>query len=142
MINRIEHLGIAVADLVKSEELFEKLLDRKPYKSEEVESEEVTTLFFRVGETKVELLEGQSENSAISKYLEKRKEGIHHIALGVTHLEYEINRLKQQGFEFINEVPKLGADGKRIVFIHPRSANGILVELCEDISKSPQDEEE
>ncbi len=142
MIDRIEHLGIAVNDLGSSEILFEKLLNRKAYKAEDVESEAVRTLFFQVGDTKVELLEGRSEKSAITKYLSKRREGIHHIALGVRDIHSEILRLKKLGFEFINDQPKAGADGKKIVFIHPRSANGILVELCEDRDEESVEEEE
>jgi len=133
MIEKIEHLGIAVKDVEQSKQVFDKLLNSSAYKEEVVDSEGVRTVFYQLGESKVELLEATNEQSAIAKYLEKRKEGIHHIALSVKGIEAEIERLKKEGFEFISDVPKAGADGKKIVFIHPRSANGILVELCEDI---------
>jgi len=135
MIEKIEHLGIAVHDLEQSKEVFDKLLNSAAYKEEYVDSEGVRTVFYKLGESKVELLEATNESSAIAKYLEKRREGIHHIALAVTGIEAEIDRLKKEGFEFISDVPKAGADGKKIVFIHPRSANGMLVELCEDIAE-------
>lgn len=133
MIDRIEHLGIAVHDRQRSEELFKRLLGREAYKEEAVEREGVRTVFFQVGESKLELLESTNDESPIARYLTKNREGIHHIALAVTDLEAEIQRLKLEGFEFISDEPKPGADGKMIVFIHPRSANGILVELCADM---------
>jgi len=130
---KIEHIGIAVKDLGLSNDLFTKLLGKNPYKQEEVESEGVKTSFFEVGESKVELVGSTKNNSAIENFLEKNREGIHHIAFGVENLEEEIKRLKGEGFIFINETPKLGADNKRIVFLHPKSTNGVLVELCEDV---------
>lgn len=129
---KIEHLGIAVKSLGLSNELFEKLLGKPPYKEEIVEGEAVKTSFFEVGESKIELLEALNENSAIAKYLEKNREGIHHIAFGVEDMQKEIDRLKSAGFQFINETPKEGADNKWVVFLHPKSTNGVLVELCMD----------
>ena len=133
MIKKIEHIGIAVKDLKKSEELFEKLLGEKPYKTEDVKSEGVTTSFFKVADQKVELLYATSEESPISKFIEKRKEGIHHLALHVDNIKNEVERLKGLGFEFISTTPKKGADNKMIVFLHPKTTNGVLVELCEEI---------
>lgn len=130
---KIEHIGIAVKDLGISNDLFEKLLGAKPYKEEQVESEGVRTSFFEVGESKIELVGSEKKDSAIEKYLEKNREGIHHIAFGVENIEFEIERLKNEGFIFINETPKLGADNKRVVFLHPKTTNGVLVELCEDV---------
>lgn len=132
MIRKIEHLGIAVKDIEKANATFEKLLGNTPYKKETVESEGVSTSFFAVGESKVELLEATNETSAIHKYLEKNREGIHHIAFDVDDIYAEIKRLKSEGFVFINETPKQGADNKLVVFIHPKSANGMLVELCQE----------
>ena len=133
MIKKIEHIGIAVKDLKKSEELFEKLLGEKPYKTEDVKSEGVTTSFFKVADQKVELLNATSEESPISKFIEKRKEGIHHLALHVDSIKNEVERLEGLGFEFISTIPKKGADNKMIVFLHPKTTNGVLVELCEEI---------
>ena len=130
---KLEHIGIAVKDLGISNEIFEKLLGKAPYKEESVSSEGVKTSFFSVGESKVELVGSEKNDSAIEKFLEKNREGIHHLAFGVDNLEIEIERLKNEGFIFINETPKLGADNKRIVFLHPKSTNGVLVELCEDV---------
>lgn len=127
---KIEHLGIAVKDLGLSDELFAKLLGQAPYKRETVEREGVTTSFFGAGESKIELLETTREDSPIAKFLAKRGEGIHHIAFGVENLATEITRLKNAGFEFISDIPKAGADDKMVVFLHPKSTNGILVELC------------
>jgi methylmalonyl-CoA/ethylmalonyl-CoA epimerase len=132
MIKKIEHLGIAVKDLKNSNEIFKKLFGQEHYKVEVVESELVSTSFFLLGETKIELLEATGEQSAIAKFIEKRGEGIHHIALEVDDIQMEMNRLKSEGFELIHEQPKDGADNKRICFLHPRSTNGILVELCEE----------
>ncbi len=133
-MKKIEHLGIAVKDLEKSKLLFSKLLGNTSYKTEEVESEGVKTEFFMIGESKIELLEATNENSAITKYLEKKSEGIHHIAFAVDNIEEEIKRLKSEGFEILNETPKKGADNKLVAFLHPKSTNGVLVELCQDIS--------
>ena len=133
MIKKIEHIGIAVKDLKKSEELFEKLLGEKPYKTEEVKSEGVTTSFFKVADQNVELLYPANEDSPISKFIKKRKEGIHHLALHVDNIKNEVERLEGLGFEFISTTPKKGADNKMIVFLHPKTTNGVLVELCEEI---------
>ena len=133
MINKIEHIGIAVTDLKKSEDLFEKLLGKKPYKKEEVASEGVVTSFFKIGNQKIELLKGNNSESPVQKFIEKRKEGIHHIALHVDSIQKEVERLENLGFEFISTIPKKGADNKMIVFLHPKTTNGVLVELCEDI---------
>ena len=133
MINKIEHIGIAVTDLKKSEDLFEKLLGKKPYKKEEVASEGVVTSFFKIGNQKIELLKGNNSGSPIQKFIEKRKEGVHHIALHVDSIQKEVERLENLGFEFISTTPKKGADNKMIVFLHPKTTNGVLVELCEDI---------
>ena len=133
MINKIEHIGIAVTDLKKSEDLFEKLLGKKPYKNEEVASEGVVTSFFKMGNQKIELLKAKNSDSPIQKFIEKRKEGIHHIALHVDSIKKEVERLENLGFEFISTTPKKGADNKMIVFLHPKTTNGVLVELCEDI---------
>ena len=133
MIKKIEHIGIAVKDLNKSENLFEKLLGQKPYKKEEVESEGVITSFFKVADQKIELLHASNKESPISKFIEKRKEGVHHLALHVDSIKKEVERLERLGFEFISTTPKKGADNKMIVFLHPKSTNGVLVELCEEI---------
>ncbi len=132
MIRKIEHLGIAVSDMEKANRLFSLLLNTQPYKAESVESEQVNTSFFMLGETKVELLSATGEASAIAKYIAKKGEGIHHIALDVDDIDFEINRLKAAGFEVINAMPKDGADNKRICFLHPKSTGGVLVELCEE----------
>lgn len=133
MIKKIEHIGIAVKDISFSTSLFERLLGNKPYKTEKVLSEEVNTTFFRLSDQKVELLSSINKDSAIAKFLESKNEGIHHIALLVDSLEFEINRLEALGFQFISKTPKEGADNKKIVFLHPKSTNGVLVELCEEM---------
>ncbi|MEP0711537.1 methylmalonyl-CoA epimerase [Algoriphagus sp.] len=131
-MRKIEHLGIAVKDLEKSNELFAKLLGKKHFKTEKVDGEKVSTSFFQVGETKVELLQATDESSPIAKYLEKKSEGVHHIAFDVEDILAEVERLKNEGFEILNETPKLGADNKLVVFLHPRSTNGVLIELCQE----------
>ncbi len=133
MIQKIEHIGIAVKDAQKAEELFNALLNQKPYKKEIVESEMVQTIFYQNGPNKIELLEALSPESAIAKFIEKKGEGIHHIAFAVDNIEEEIARLKREGFQLINETPKLGADNKMVAFLHPKSTNGVLVELCMEI---------
>ncbi|MBA3900954.1 MAG: methylmalonyl-CoA epimerase [Bacteroidetes bacterium] len=133
MLGKIEHLGIAVRDLKKSNELFTKLLGVAPYKSEGVESEGVITSFFQAGENKIELLEATNPNSPIAKFIEKKGEGIHHIAFEVADIYAEIERLKSEGFQIINETPKAGADNKLIAFLHPKGTNGVLVELCQEM---------
>ena len=131
-MRKIEHIGIAVADLEKSNELFHKLLGKKHFKTEIVDGEGVETSFFQVGETKVELLQATRTTSPIAKYLEKKSEGIHHIAFDVEDIHAEMARLKGEGFEILNETPKEGADNKLVVFLHPKSTNGVLVELCQE----------
>lgn len=138
-MQKIEHLGIAVKDINKSNALFAQLLGVEHYKTEEVTSEHVLTSFFKVGENKIELVAATSEDSAIHKYLEKNREGIHHVAFAVDDIVAEMERLKKQGFRLLNETPKRGADNKLVCFVHPKSANGILVELCQEI---PSEEEE
>lgn len=132
MMRKIEHIGIAVADLEKSNELFARLLGIEHYKTESVESEGVATSFFQIGDTKVELLQASRPDSPIAKYLEKKSEGVHHIAFEVEDIHAEVKRLKEAGFEILNETPKQGADNKIVVFLHPRSTNGVLVELCQN----------
>jgi methylmalonyl-CoA/ethylmalonyl-CoA epimerase len=132
MITKIEHIGIAVKNLNNSNELFKKLFGKEHYKIEAVESEGVSTSFFMLGETKIELLEATTESSSIAKFIEKKGEGIHHIAYAVDNIEEEMTRLKNEGFDLINDKPKDGADNKRICFLHPKTTNGILVELCEE----------
>lgn len=133
-ILKIEHLGIAVADTDKSRKLFTLLLGENPYKEEMVLSEHVNTVFYQLGESKIELLEATNEQSAIARYLEKNKPGIHHLAVLVDDILAEMERLKTEGFVFIGEQPKKGADNKLIAFIHPKSTGGILLELCQEIS--------
>lgn len=130
---KIEHLGIAVKDIVESNKLFEALLGKPSYKTESVESEGVSTSFFTVGDSKIELLQAISPNSAIAKFIEKKGEGIHHIAFEVKNIQESIDRLKREGFQFVAEVPKRGADNKMICFLHPKSTNGVLIELCQEI---------
>ncbi len=132
MMNKIEHIGIAVKDIKESNELFTKLLGVQPYKEEAVESEGVITSFFQVGETKIELLEGTNENSPITKFIEKKGEGVHHLAFDVDDIDAEIRRLEDEGFTLIHQTAKPGADNKLIAFLHPKSTNGVLVELCQD----------
>ena len=132
-MNKIEHLGIAVKDLKASNRLFEKLLGVAPYKTEEVASEGVKTSFFKSGPNKIELLEATTPESAIAKYLEKKGEGIHHIAFAVDDLEAEITRLEEEDFIVLPGFPKNGADNKQVAFLHPKGTNGVLVELCQDI---------
>ena len=130
---KVEHIGIAVKTLAESMPLFEKLLNSQCYKTEIVENEKVNTAFFKTGESKIELLESIDENGVISKFIEKKGEGLHHIAFEVENIESEMQRLKNEGFIVLNEKPKKGADNKLVCFLHPRSTNGILVELCEEI---------
>lgn len=130
---KVEHIGVAVKSLETSNELFSKLFNQQPYKLEVVESEGVSTSFFQVGETKIELLEGSKEGNAISKFIEKKGEGIHHIAFEVEDIYSEMKRLESEGFTLLNKEPKRGADNKLICFLHPKSSNGVLVELCQEI---------
>jgi len=133
MLKKIEHIGIAVKDLEASNALFHQLLGEPHYKTEEVDLEKVNTSFFKVGETKLELLEGTAPESAISKYVEKRGEGMHHIAFEVEDIHAAMQEMADKGFRLLSEEPKRGADNKLVCFIHPKTANGILVELCQTI---------
>ena len=135
-MKKIEHIGIAVRDLSKSNELFTKLFGEPPYKSEVIESEGVTTSFFKSGPNKIELLEANDSESPIAKFIKKKGEGIHHIAFAVDDIVAEIKRMKEEGFIVLNEIPKKGADNKLVAFLHPKLTNGVLIELCQDISNS------
>ena len=130
---KVEHIGIAVKDLSNSNELFEKLFNKPNYKVEEVASEGVNTSFFQIGDTKIELLEATNEDSAIAKFIAKKGEGIHHVAYEVADIKSEMERLGNEGFQILNETPKLGADNKLVCFLHPKSTNGVLIELCQEI---------
>ena len=130
---KVEHIGIAVKDLNQSNELFTKLYNKAPYKMEIVESEGVSTSFFQVGDTKIELLEAENDESAIAKFIEKKGEGIHHMAYEVENIEEEMKRLEGEGFQLINKSPKKGADNKLVCFLHPKTTNGVLIELCQEI---------
>ncbi len=134
-MQKIEHIGIAVDSLAQSIPLFEKLLNTPCYKTEEVWSEKVRTAFFKKGETKIELLESIAEDSVVKKFLQKKGEGIHHIAFEVEDIEEEMKRLKEQGFTLLYEQPKEGADNKLICFLHPKNTNHILIELCQEKNK-------
>lgn len=129
-MQNVEHIGIAVKSLDISIPLYEALLNTPCYKTEKVESENVATAFFQTGPTKIELLESTDPNGVISKFIEKKGEGIHHIAFGVTDIEAEMKRLREAGFTLLNESPKPGADNKLVCFVHPKNTNGVLVELC------------
>lgn len=135
-MNKIEHIGIAVKNIEVSNQIYEKLLGISPYKQEVVESEYVNTSFFQVGPNKIELLEATNSESAIAKFIEKKGEGIHHIAFEVENIHLEMKRLKEEGFVLLNEVPKKGADNKLICFVHPKNTNGVLVELCQEIKET------
>lgn len=139
MLTNVEHIGIAVKDLTVSDELFAKLLNAKPYKKEEVASEAVLTSFFKVNQTKIELLQATSGDSAIAKFIEKKGEGMHHIAFEVDDIHAEMKRLASEGFVLLNNAPKRGADNKLVCFVHPKSSNGVLIELCQEI-KNPSTE--
>lgn len=132
-MKKIEHIGIAVKDLETSNALFEKLLGVAAYKFEAVESEGVTTSFFQTGPNKIELLAATNPESPIAKFIEKKGEGIHHIAFDVDDIVSEIARLKNEGFVVLNEIPKKGADNKLVAFLHPKTTNGVLIELCQEI---------
>ena len=131
---KLEHLGIAVKNLENANELFASLLGTAHYKIEEVASENVKTSFFQTGESKIELLEASSPDSAIAKFIEKRGEGIHHVAFEVEDIYAEMQRLEKEGFRLLNTEPKRGADNKLVCFVHPKTANGVLVELCQTIN--------
>ena len=132
MLDKIEHIGIAVKDIEESNLLFTRLLGKPPYKTESVESEGVITSFFMVGETKIELLQATNNESPIAKFIEKKGEGIHHIAFGVDNINEELNQLLSFDFKLINQSPKDGADNKLISFLHPKTTNGVLTELCQE----------
>ena len=132
-MKNIEHLGIAVKNLSESEDIFSALLNTKPYKREEVKSEGVITSFFKLAESKIELLQATNEDSPIHKFIEKKGEGIHHIAFEVSDIKKELKRLEKEGFKLIHKTPKKGADNKMIAFLHPKSTNGVLIELCQEI---------
>ena len=132
-MDKIEHIGIAVKDLEKSNQLFAALFGEKHYKTEEVLSEGVKTSFFKTGPNKIELLEATNPESPIAKFIAKKGEGIHHIAFSVTDIIAEIARLKKEGFTVLNEIPKKGADNKLVAFLHPKTTNGVLIELCQEI---------
>ncbi len=134
MLNKIEHIGIAIKNADISVPIFSALFNQEPYKKEIVNSEHVQTIFYQNGPNKIELLESLSDESAIAKFLEKKGEGIHHIAFAVDDIVAELARLKSEGFQLIHEVPKLGADNKLIAFVHPKSSNGVLIELCQEIA--------
>lgn len=133
-MQKIEHIGIAVSDIKRSNELFERLLGVAPYKEESVESEKVTTSFFRQGGNKIELIQDIGDGSTINSFIAKRGEGVHHIAFAVSDIKAEMARLKSEGFRLLSDEPKRGADNKWICFVHPKTANGILIELTQEIS--------
>ena len=132
-MNNIEHIGIAVKNIEASNDLFKKLFGKPHYNEEAVESEGVKTSFFKVGSNKIELLEATNEDSPIAKFISKKGEGIHHIAFDVDDIHAEIERLKNEGFTVLNETPKQGADNKLVAFLHPKTSNGVLIELCQEI---------
>jgi len=135
-MKKIEHIGIAVKSLKASVPLFEKLLNSRCYKTESVENEQVKTAFFQTGETKIELLESIQKDGIIAKFVEKKGEGMHHIAFAVENIQNEMERLVQDGFTLLNEKPSKGADNKLVCFLHPKTTNGILIELCQEIASS------
>jgi len=132
-MQKIEHIEIAVKNLKQSNDLFTKLFGKAPYKLEKVESEHVSTSFFMMGESKIELLEATDPNSPIAKFIEKKGEGIHHIAFEVKDIIAEMKRLENEGFKLLSEQPKKGADNKLICFLHPKDTKGVLIELCQEI---------
>ncbi|SHM25313.1 methylmalonyl-CoA epimerase [Mucilaginibacter sp. OK098] len=134
-MNKIEHIGIAVNDLQQAGNIYEKLLNTAVYKIEEVLSEGVKTAFLGVGTNKIELLEASTPDSPIAKFIAKKGEGVHHIAFEVSDIRAEMQRLKDEGFVLLNGEPKLGADNKLVCFVHPKSANGVLIELCQEVNR-------
>ena len=132
-MDKIEHIGIAVKNLEQSNKIFSSLFNKENYKLEEVLSEGVRTSFFQIGPNKIELLEASNPNSAIAKFIDKKGEGIHHIAFSVENITEEIERLRKLGFHILSDKPKKGADNKLVAFVHPKTANGVLIELCQDI---------
>lgn len=135
-MNKIEHIGIAVKDIESANAIYAKLLGAEPYKQELVESERVQTSFFKVGDNKIELLVDVQDGETINKFIAKRGEGIHHIAFDVADIYAEMQRLKDEGFTLLSEQPKRGADNKLICFVHPKNANGVLIELCQEIKEN------
>jgi methylmalonyl-CoA/ethylmalonyl-CoA epimerase len=135
-MKKIEHIGIAVKNIKEANKVYEALLGVPPYKKERVVSEGVETSFFECGESKIELLEATSAESPIAKFIEKRGEGIHHIAFAVDDILMEMERLKGEGFILLNEIPKKGADNKLVAFLHPKSSHGVLIELCQEIDNT------
>lgn len=138
-MQKIEHLGIAVFNLEEAEKTYSQLLGIDPYKRESVESESVNTSFFRVGPSKIELLESSDPEGPIAKFLSKKGEGIHHVAFEVVDIHAEMERLRSQGFRLLNEEPKRGADNKWVAFVHPKNSHGVLVELCQSIPETVED---
>ena len=134
-MKRIEHIGIAVSDIENSNKVFEKIFGKENFKEEKVEYEGVITSFFQIGENKIELVAATNTDSPISKYLEKNREGMHHIAFDVEDIEKEMDRLKKEGIRLLNDTPKKGADNKLICFLHPKDTNGVLIELCQEIKQ-------
>ena len=132
-MKKIEHIGIAVKSIENANKIYTSLLGYSPYKTEEVKSEGVKTSFFKTGDSKIELLEATKPESPIAKFIEKKGEGIHHIAFAVDDIESEIDRLKKEGFIVLNETPKKGADNKLVAFLHPKSTQGVLIEICQEI---------
>lgn len=132
-MKKIEHIGVAVQDIDAANKVFEKIFGKAAYKIETVKSEEVETSFFQIGDSKLELVAATNENSPISKYLSKNKQGLHHIAFDVEDILVEMARLKKEGFRLLNDIPKKGADNKLICFLHPKDTNGVLIELCQEI---------
>ncbi len=133
-MKKIEHIGIAVKDLDVSNQLFTTLFGKPPYKTEEVKTEGVKTSFFKSGPNKIELLEATNSESPIAKFIDKKGEGVHHIAFAVDDIYAAIKRLQKEGFTVLNEIPKKGADNKLVAFLHPKSTNGVLIELCQEIA--------
>ena len=134
MIEKIEHIGIAVKNIDEANKIYEELLGTPPYKMETVGNEGVSTSFFKTGDSKVELLQATNHESAIAKFIAKKGEGIHHIAFAVKNIHKEIKRLKESGYIIINESPKIGADNKLVCFVHPKKTKGVLIEICQEIS--------
>ena len=139
-MKHLEHIGIAVKDMEAAKELFTKLLNTEPYKEETVESESVMTVFFMIGQVKIELLQSTDEEGPIARHIERRGEGLHHLAFEVEDIRKEMHRLEDQGFKLLNAEPKAGADNKEIAFIHPKSAGGILLEICQEIDSRIEEE--
>ena len=135
MMLKIEHIGIAVKNIQVSNELFRKIFNTSHYNTEAVASEGVTTSFFKVGDNKIELLEAMHEESPVAKFIEKKGEGIHHIAFAVDDIIQEMDRLEKEGFVLLNKIPKQGADNKLVCFLHPKGTNGVLIELCQEIKE-------